>query len=234
MPILGMILLVLGVSLIAFGMAFNRPETVFMKNVQMTLMGNYDFTLHAEKNDWLEFDVNSSGSSFLYISPYGPDIHYGTRHVDSLRINETEDYNVRLGNVVSPTQMQEGITYSGYFRVEGQRVAVPVLLNFGVAFVVVAGIFLLIPVISPFLLRPNVLAATRYILISLRSLPRVASFFMLLMGTFLAAFGLFSLSFVRNDPFFNSGPTVNTTLFGSFLLAMGIILEMIRKKYSES
>lgn len=229
--LLGIILLAVGISLIMLGMVFIKPETVPVKTVQITLMGNYEFIFHAEKNDWVEFDINSSRASFLYVYTYS---HYGTRHEDSFQINETDDYRVTLANDVQFVRIPyESTTFSGNFSIQRPRAITPVLLFSGVAFVVSACIFLVIPIMSPLLLSEKSLALAGHLSTYLRSLPRALSFFMLLVGTFLMIGGVAKLSIVSADPFFDKGLGLNVTILGSALFAIGIVLEIIRKKYSE-
>ncbi len=240
---LGIISLAIGFSLLAIGVAFSKPQMVFAKEVQTTLMGTYDFELHAQKDDWLEFDVNSSKQSFVYIKLPGgvfPQIVFnGTRLSDSFQINETGRYRVVFHSVESTFPPTENVTYSGYFHLQGQRVDIPLLVNSGVALIVAASILMVSPVISPFLFRPSIRRAMRQLNTSgkrhLGSSLKPVTFFMLVIGIFYAAFGLYSLLFVPTDPYLGGfGTSPEPAIFGFLLLTTGAALETARKRYLQN
>ncbi len=241
--VLGIFSLTVGVSLLAIGVVFTKPQMILAKEVQITLMGTYAFELHAEKYDWLEFDVNSSKQSFVYIRLSGgayPQIVFnGTRLSDSFQINETGQYSVVFRSAESTFPPVENVTYSGYFHLRGQRVDIPLFVNSGVALIVAAPILMVSPVISPFLFRPSIRRAMRQLNTSgkrhLGSSLKPVTFFMLVIGIFYAAFGLCSLLFVPTDPYLGDfGPSPEPALFGFLLLATGAAIETVRKRYLQN
>jgi hypothetical protein len=171
--ILGLVLLVVGASLIISHLLIIRPDRIFADSVQRTSILDYvSPSFHAEKGDLLEFDLTSSNCSVLRLVSQGGATVYlvnnynvqafvnGAIYNQSLQINATTDYTVALENwaehALDPNARMGGTivydnnTFSGSFYLMRTPAYSPQILLSGEALLAASCGVLLVPVLSYF------------------------------------------------------------------------------------
>jgi len=100
--ILGLILLVIGLSIISYLFLFPHTETVSQTSVDMTTTGSYfSDKFRAESGYWLDLDINSSGASTIHVNGQTVGEIFrvdGTTYKYSVSISSGDVYQVQVEN----------------------------------------------------------------------------------------------------------------------------------------
>jgi hypothetical protein len=169
--ILGLIFLVAGASLIIVHFVI-KPDRIFADSIQRTSTADYVSTVfHAEKGDWVEFDLTTSNCSMLRLRindgrvPWIDDRYdhqaelYGAVYNQTVQINETNDYFVSLENWAQhaldygardPIIISDNNTFSGSFGLVRTPAYFPHILLSGEALLLASCGLFLIPALTYF------------------------------------------------------------------------------------